>query len=161
MGSRWGAPSSKDYAAGFICLYHFLACHGPTVRVVTTSVDDTQLDVLWGEIGRYINTCKYPLRVQDGGPLIVNDRHIRKVVCGVRDEISYILGRVAKTPEGMAGHHADHTLAVVDEASGVDDTIFAELDKWGKRKLIFGNPMRPQGYFYQIAKKYEAGSIQV
>ena len=74
----------KDYVAGFIVLWYFLS--HPVVRVVTTSVKDDHLRVLWGEIGRYIDTSLIPLsdKGKGGAPcplttrLIVTHREIRK-----------------------------------------------------------------------------------
>jgi hypothetical protein len=36
----------------------------------------------------------------------------------------------------MAGHHAPHTLVIIDEASGVDDAVYHYVDTWAKRKLL-------------------------
>src|SRR5271154_521237 len=64
-----GNKLGKDYVAGFICLYFFISRN--PCRVVTTSVKDDHLRVLWGEINNFINTAKYPLRSDMGGMLYV------------------------------------------------------------------------------------------
>lgn len=130
----------KDFVAGFICLSYFLLHHGPTVRVVTTSVREDHLTVLWGEIGRFIQTSKYPLLRDKGGPLVINYMHISKVVNGQVCPISYLKGLVSKKGEGMAGHHADYAMMVGDEASGIDDSVFEQSDGWNSKRLFFGNP---------------------
>lgn len=147
-----GNMLGKDYVAGFICLYTFLA--HKEVRVVTTSVKDDHLRVLWGEIGRFIQSSRHPLEVEKGGPLIVNHRDIRKVVGGRQCQISYMRGMVSERGEGMAGHHAAFTLGVIDEASGVDDLVYTQMDTWSKRKLVFGNcnPC-PQNHFFHKGVK--------
>ncbi len=149
-----GNQLGKDFVAGFICLYYFLLHR--EVRVVTTSVKDDHLRVLWGEIGRFVMTSKYPLTIDKGGPLIFNYRDIKKVVNGVECEISYLRGMVSERGEGMAGHHAAHTLLVIDESSGVDDVVYTQGATWAKRMLIFGNPNPCANFFF---KSVESGDI--
>ena len=104
--------------------------------------------VLWGEIYNLIDSAKYPLRAEKGGPLVVNHLHIRKVYTtgpkkGDFRPKSYLIGRQVATPEGMSGHHLPRmthyrngtiipftrmmiddwcTLFVGDECSGVAQT---------------------------------------
>lgn len=145
----------KDYTAGFICLWAFL-CH-PESRVVTTSVKADHMRVLWGELGRFLQTAKIPLTVDEGGPLIVNHWDIRKFVGGKECKISYLRGMVSEKGEGLAGHHAAYTLLVVDEASGIDDLVYDRADTWAKRRLIFGNPYHCENYFRRAVK---AGDLE-
>ncbi len=110
--------------------------------------------MLWGEIGRWISRCKYPLRTEDGGPLYCTKRDIRKVVNGRECDISYMKGMVSAPgkSEGLAGHHAPRTLFVVDEASAADDETFEAGEGWSGRQLYVGNPMKCQGRFYRDCK---------
>src|SRR5271165_4609449 len=113
----------KDFIAGFIGLYYFM--RWTPCRVLTTSVKEGHLIVLWGEINRFIQTSRFPLRSDMGGPLLVNHMSIRKYIDEknkVLCPISYLIGTVSEKGEGMAGHHAEHTLFIGDEASGLDDT---------------------------------------
>jgi len=145
-----GNMLGKDFVSGFLAVWFFL-CHYP-VRVVTTSVKDDHLRVLWGEIGRFIQEARYPLEVEKGGPFIVNHRDIRKVVGGKECKISYLHGCVSQRGEGMAGHHAKHTLLIIDEASGVDDVVYTQGDTWAKKKLIIGNPNPCTNFFFRGVK---------
>ena len=154
----------KDYIAGLAVLYFFLSRH--PCRIVTTSVDATQLEaVLWGEIRRFIQDAEVPLTVENGGPLVVNHCHIRKSVKGQICGLSYIMGRVAnQTGEGMLGHHiaptgdgVPRTLFVADEASGVPHIYYDKADTWAKRKLVIGNPF-PCENFFKHAVKGKAGT---
>ena len=73
-----GNMLGKDFVAAFITLWFFLT-RSPC-RVVTTSADYSQLEsVLWGEIRRFIQTSAYPLDAANGGPLLINHLHLRKV----------------------------------------------------------------------------------
>lgn len=147
-----GNMLGKDFVSGFIALVEFLL--HPVARVITTSVKDDHLRVLWAEIHRFIQTAKYPLTRDKGGPLIVNHREIRKVdpKTGVRDDFQYLIGCVSEKGEGMAGHHAPYSLGIIDEASGVDDTVYSQMDTWAKRKLVIGNTLPCSNFFYKGVK---------
>lgn len=148
-----GHMLGKDFVAAFICLVFFLTRH--PVRVVTTSVDYTQLEgVLWGEIRRFIQTSRIPLEADRGGPLVINHMHIRKVYGGEVDGLSYLTGRVAAKGEGMSGHHiADvgdgvpRTLFCGDEVSGVDQLTLEKPTEWANRYLLIGNPYECNNQF--------------
>lgn len=148
-----GNMLGKDFVAGYIVLSYFL--RHPVVRVITTSVKDDHLRVLWGEIERYINTCKYPLRYGKGGPLICTHRNIYKRTKGVKCPISYVRGMVSERFEGLAGHHAMYTLGVIDEASGVSDEAYTQIGTWAKRILAFGNPNHCDNFFKRAWKEGE------
>jgi hypothetical protein len=146
-----GHQLGKDFIAGAAALWFFLAHH--PVRVVTTSVKDDHLRVLWGEIGRFIQSSRLPLQHKDGGPLVVNHRDIRKVAGGRQCPVSYLRGMVSAKGEGLAGHHAPHTLLVVDEASGAEDEVYDRGGTWAKRMLILGNPYGCANFFYKGVKQ--------
>jgi hypothetical protein len=147
-----GHESGKDFVTAFIALHYFLRWGWGTVRVVTTSVKDDHLRVLWGEIGRFVDTAAFPLHAGQGGPLVVNHREIRKVVGGRKDPVSYLIGQVSEKGEGMAGHHAAHTMLVVDEASGVEDVVYDRGSTWAKKILVVGNPYPTRNFFYRGCK---------
>jgi len=140
----------KDFVCSFAGLHFFLTRH--PVRVVITSVRDDHMRVFFGELGRFIDTCKYPLSHKKGGPLIINHREIKKIVNGEVCKISYLIGTVSEKGEGMAGHHAAHTLFIADEASGIEDMVFERAATWAKRSLVFGNPYGNSGFFFRAVK---------
>lgn len=146
-----GNKLGKDWGAGFACLGYMLTRH--PVRLVNTSAKDDHLRVLWGEISRFIQTCKYPLDHKRGGPLILNHQDIRKVHGGERCPISYMVGMVASEDSiaAMQGHHVTpRSLAeandgipraafVSDESSSVPQSYFDMVETWAQSMLIFGN----------------------
>lgn len=152
--------------AGFIALRHFLCW--PVSRVITTSVKDDHLRVLWGEIGRFILESTVPLTADKGGPLVVNHRDIRKLIIGPDGRptsdlcpISYLRGMVSERGEGMAGHHAPHTLGIGDESSGIDDTVYTQMGTWAASMLFIGNPNPPGAtnrFFYEQVR---AGDLEM
>lgn len=157
-----GNELGKDFVAAFIAL-HFFLCHRE-VRVMCTSVKDDHLRVLFGEIERFIQTAAYPLTrkvtrdkmvgrsTSSGGPMVVYHRDIRKVIDDKFCKISYLRGAVSERGEGMQGHHARDTLAIVDEASGIDDSVYAAITTWANRILVIGNPLPTQNFFYKAVK---------
>lgn len=110
--------------------------------------------MLWGEIGRFIQTSAYNLTRQKGGNLLVNHRDVRWVDRnGDVDSISYLRGMVSELGEGMAGHHAAYTMAIIDEASGVANVVYDQVRTWAKRILIIGNPNPCNNFFYKAVKE--------
>lgn len=154
-----GNMLGKDWIAAFVVLWFFLTRH--PCRVLTTSADYEQLEaVLWGELGNWINTSAYPLKVEKGGPLVVQHLHIKKIVHGEECKLSYIRGRVAAKGEGMLGHHIANvgdgiprTLFVADEASGVDDLSYERASTWAQRVLVIGNPWPCSNFFFKAVEK--------
>lgn len=153
---RAGNMLGKDYLAGKACTW-FFSTRKP-VRIVTTSVDSDQLEgVLWGEIRRCLATSRIKL------PIHFNHLHIRWLESEkgnkggpVFDPISYLIGRVAQKGEGLQGHHCNidrlpRTMAVLDEASGIDDETYTMVLGWAKRILVIGNPKPCTNFFFRIA----------
>jgi hypothetical protein len=53
--------------------------------------------------------------------------------------------------ERVQGQHAEHLLAIIDEASGVPDEIIEGIVSWNYEKFcMFGNPLRHTGQFRQF-----------
>jgi hypothetical protein len=159
----------KDYTAGLLALCAFLRprlfllrpedqppppVNGvtPSVKIITTSVKDDHLDDLWGEIDRFVRTCRLPLLAEKGGPLRYLHREIRMVRDGAEERDSYLKAEVAKKGEGRAGHHADYTLLIGDESSGLDDDVYTMAQGWAKRMLFIGNPNPCSTFFYRFVK---------
>lgn len=140
----------KDFVTAFVALRYFLIHH--PVRVVTTSIVEDHLRILWGELGRFIDTSAVPLKQHQGGPLRVLYQDVYKDVGGRQCPISYLRGMVAKDPEKMAGHHAPYTLFIGDEASGLADAAYERAETWAKRMLIIGNPYPCQNFFFKAVK---------
>lgn len=169
----------KDFVAGFIAVSFFIRPmmyfdpeyvrqvesqrsesfpHPHTRRVVTTSVAEHHLKVLWGEIGRFITTSSVPLTLDKGGPLTVNYQEVRLArEKDSKNPLNYLVGRVSAKGEGLAGHHAAYTLCICDEASGVDDVVYEMQQGWAKRLLAFGNPNQTQNWW---RKGIKAGDLK-
>jgi hypothetical protein len=123
-----------------------------TRRVVTTSVRQKHLDVLWGEIGKFLSLSRSPLLEARGGPLVVNSKEIRlKEERESKNPFNYLVGCVSESGEGMSGHHSAYNLCVIDEASGVHDNVYQYAQGWAK-KFFFGNPNPCNNFFRDMIR---------
>ena len=168
----------KDYGAGFVALSFFIdprmyfdegyvaeierqrkpGWNPHTRRIITTSIKDEHLDVLWGEIARFYTTCKVPLNWREGGPLVMNHHEIRFASEGgadVKNPLNYLRGQVSKpdSVEGMSGHHAAYTLFIGDEASGLSDSVHKGAQGWAKKFLYPGNTNPCRNFWYRMCKE--------
>lgn len=171
----------KDYVSGFISLSFFMfpeVYFTPqyvqsiedaanlqnlsgrlrhTRRIVTNSVRADHLGVLWAEIAKFRQMCISP----EIDNILLTDLEIRfkdEVVKDGTRPNNYLVGIVSDKAAGLAGHHGNYTLGVVDEASGSENEVHEEMQGWAKRKLIFGNP-RPCNNFFKT--NYRMGMLKV
>ena len=127
---------------------HFLLFRND-VKIPVTAPSSSQLkDGLIPETKRWINELPDFLKSQ----LETTEDRIRRVEDGANNFVSFRTAR-ADAPEALAGIHAAHVLAIVDEASGVPDIVFqmaaGTLSSSGSIMVLIGNPTRPSGYFYR------------
>lgn len=127
---------------------HFLLFRDD-VKVVATSPSMAQLsDGLIPEINKWIG--RLPDWLQDQ-LFSTSERIVRK------PEIknNFISFRTARkeNPEALQGIHASHVLLLVDEASGVHDTVFeagqGTMSTAGAIVVLISNPTRVSGFFHK------------
>lgn len=131
--------AGKSAVAARAALWYLSAFPGS--RVITTAPTRAQLrDVLWREIRSAFHAS--------GGFLT---GELSQTRLEIRDDW-FAVGLSTDEPERFQGHHAEHLLLVVDEASGVGQEIFEAasgfLTSPGARLLMIGNPTRTSGEFY-------------
>ena len=134
----------KTAVAARIVLW-FLAAHKDS-RVITTAPTWSQVEqLLWREIRSAVATA----RERDAG-VVFPSPQVAKLELGER---WFAIGLSTNEPERFQGHHADHLLLVVDEASGVDERIYQAAEGFltaeGAKVLLIGNPTRPGGQFHR------------
>lgn len=156
-----GNMLGKDFVAGFIALGCFIVCEAKDIRcrIVTTSVAEHHLKVLWAEIASFISMSRMPLlkTPKEDGPFVLNYQELRrKSEAHLKNPINYLIGRVSERGEGLAGHHSQFTLAIGDEVSGLDDKGYGFLQGWARRKLFIGNPNPCENFFRRAVR---AGDI--
>lgn len=137
-----GNSVGKSYALAAAAL-HYLAMN-PGAKVICTAPSHTQLrEVLWANIVEAYNNCPYML--------FDNARLSRSP--DLKLEVSptwFILAYSTTTAERFSGHHSARLAVIVDEASGVSREIFEAADSLiPHRMLLIGNPLRPEGVFYE------------
>lgn len=168
-----GNKLGKDFVAAFLVLAFFISRY--PCKIVTTSVKEKHLDILWGEVDKFLRICKYPLilgekKTVDGKPFVgsmltFNNDGLRRVIDGTVRRDSYAAKIVAndQSIESLQGHHVTpdpgqpidnvpRSLFVGDEASGLLDTYYNMITPWASRIFIFGNPWACTNFFYRAVK---------
>lgn len=149
-----GNMLGKDFVSAYIVLWFFLTRR--PCRIITTSAKDDHQRVLWGEMINFINTCRFPLKVEDGGPIRLTDKTMEWEWNGVRCPISYVKGMVASdaTIAALQGHHVAQTgdgiartLFLTDESSSVPHEYWKMGRTWANRMLAIGNTWPCENFF--------------
>jgi hypothetical protein len=160
-----GNKLGKDFVMGFVAPACFKICqeYGVTCRILTNSVAEHHLKVLWGEIGRFVSTGVLldgrPLAGRDPDQWTVNHMEIRRSSEALaKNPLSYLAGRVSEHGEGMAGHHAEFTMFIGDEASGLDPIVHEMVQGWANHIIYIGNPNECQNQFRKGVKAGDAPS---
>jgi hypothetical protein len=135
----------KTAVAAHLALW-FLAAHPGNSRVITTAPTWAQIaDQLWREIRAAVAAA------HDRGELLTWPApNVTKLELGTQ---WFAVGHSTDRPERFQGHHADHLLLIVDEASGVDERIFEAAEGFltaaGAKVLLIGNPTQTGGQFHR------------
>lgn len=137
-----GNAVGKDFASAVAALWWTFCRRG---RVLVTAAVQRQLtDVFMGEVGRL-------WRGAEGVPGELYRSALR--VPGV--EHAGITTFTSTAASKLTGFHAPRVLAVLSEAQAVEpfawEAMMANATGEGDRLLACGNPLRPQGRFYQNA----------
>jgi len=94
-------------------------------------------------------------------------RELKRCVVVKNDSVAFDSGNIAiartarkEAPEGLQGFHATFLCWIIDEASGVHNTIFevieGSLTGHKHLRLLTANPTRTDGYFYDSHNKNKA-----
>ncbi len=129
-------------------LLWFMSCF-PFPRIVATAPTRQQLhDVLWSEVAKW----------QSKSPLLSQMFKWTKTYIYMlgMEKRWFAVARTATKPENMQGFHEDNMLFIVDEASGVADSIMeailGTLSGENNKLLMCGNPTKTSGIFYDSHK---------
>lgn len=144
---RSGNGVGKTTALAWTTLW-FIATHNPVFVVCTAPSEDQLKDGIWKEIGSWHR--KMPAWLRD--EIVITDLgiHLKSNPADVRGK-----GRTTKSEntEALAGIHSDTMVFIVDEASGVQESVFevaiGAMSTPGARMIIIGNPTRTQGVFHR------------
>lgn len=143
---RSGHGTGKTTTLAWMALWHTL-CYEDS-RVPCTAPTGHQLQsVLWAEISKWHSRMPDWFRRQ----VLVQADQVK--VKGA-EYSQFAVARTARkeSPEALQGFHAENMLFIIDEASGVPDTIFqaseGALSTPGARVAMTSNPTQTSGYFY-------------
>jgi hypothetical protein len=147
---RSGSGVGKTFWESCATLWYLFT--RPKSKVPTTAPSQHQLnDILWGEHFKRIS----------GSPVLNKMMTWTQTRVGVKgyEPAWYAVARTAQVKpgsevaEGLQGFHDEHYLMfVLDEASGISDSIFPAVEGALTHKdaycILCGNPTRRSGYFY-------------
>jgi hypothetical protein len=125
----------------------------PFPKIPCTAPTQHQLfDILWAEVSKWLRHNKAL-----SNELIWTKE---KLYMKEHPEEWFAVARTASVPDALQGFHAEEVLYIIDEASGVSDTIFepvlGSLSTPGARLLMCGNPTQLSGFFYESHTKNKA-----
>ena len=140
---RSGQGVGKTALEAALLLWFLMTNNYP--RVVCTAPTGQQLrDVLWSEAAKW----------QAKSPVLQELLKWTKTYIYLKgaEKRWFAVARAAVRPENIQGFHEDNMLFIVDEASGVADSIMeailGTLTGPNNKLLMCGNPTRPSGIFY-------------
>lgn len=136
----------KTFTAAVASLW-FLSSFRDSIVITTAPTWRQVKDVLWREIRRLRENS----RVEIGGRIKLDPPTLE---FGAK---WYAMGLSPKDEDSFAGWHAPYVLIICDEASGVPVKILEAirgLMASGRVRLLYlGNPLRPEGGFYEAFNK--------
>ena len=140
---RSGNGLGKDWTASDIALW-WLYTRYPSMVITTAPTNRQVEEVLWGEIRRKWHSSKIPL----GGRCLTLKIDI--------EPKWYAMGFATDQVSQFQGFHQKNTLIIFSEAQGIPKMIYEAakgcLTSEGSRWLLIGNPLSPQGDFYESFK---------
>lgn len=139
---RSGHKVSKSTSAAGLALWWY--CSYPDARAVMSSVTSRQVDeILWREL----TMRKARARVPIGGVIGKLARTGLKST-----DFRQIVGFTARQAEAVAGISGANLLYILDEASGIPETIFHAIEgnrAGGAKVVLFSNPTKNEGEFFE------------
>ena len=146
VACRSGNTTGKSFALGVLTIFWHLARQG---RVISTGPTRTHIeDVLWPQIHELFHASLVPLPGQ------LDKTHWKQ-----NDAGWYATGVTTDKENAFAGRHHPNLLVIIDEASGVADTIHQQAATCAaaisNRIVMVGNPTTTSGRFYEAFKRPE------
>lgn len=119
---------------------------------VAANTQNQLRDVVWPEVKKWWRRLPEPLQRQV-------DVLAERVVLKADPEASFAVARTASkdNTEALAGFHAHWLLFLLEEASGIPDTVIevamGALSSKGAKAVAIGNPTKASGFFYDTHHK--------
>lgn len=119
---------------------------------VAANTQNQLRDVVWPEIKKWWRRLPEPLQRQV-------EVQAERVVLKADPEASFAVARTASkdNTEALAGFHAHFLLFLLEEASGIPDSVIevamGALSSPGAKAVAIGNPTRASGFFFDTHNK--------
>ena len=140
---RSGHNIGKSALATWLTFWFLITRDYPKIICSATSKDQLY-DVLWAEMAKW--------KRQNSLVDALFEWNKDKIYHKGYPEDWWAVARTAQKGEGIVGRHADHQMIILDEPSGMDDSILEATEGLMSGKdiyvLLISNPTRPSGYFY-------------
>lgn len=140
-----GNGVGKSYLGAGIALWYALS-HEPAKVVTTGPTFDQLRAILWANIFKAYHTSE-----------------LEGTATSVRHDLLqlqwadewFVKGINPDNIESASGYHGGHLIALVDEASALTAAKSEAIDSWDvAKKILFGNPLRPDGPFYELYQRH-------
>ena len=151
---RSGHGVGKSTVASWLMLWYLMTRY--PVKIVVTAPTSAQLfDALYSEVRRWAGGLMPAVREL----IEVKAERIELRAAPSDAFVSFRTSR-AEQPEALQGVHADYVMLIVDEASGVPEQVFeaagGSMSGHNAMTLLFGNPIRSSGFFYDTHNRLSA-----
>ncbi len=144
-----GNAVGKDYLVGSVIPW-WLCTRFKSLVIVTGPSQTVLGSVTWKEVRRAIEGSKFPIGARFSQGIKSSPQ---TVTLGTDWQA---LGFSTTSVERASGQHNRKLLAIVEEASGVEDPIYDALDSLKYvRALLIGNPLRATGRFVDLIRQAE------
>ena len=147
LSCKSGHGVGKSSCAAVLILW-FLTTRFPAKVVVTAPTSAQLYDALFAE-------CKARLLALPSPVGDLFEATSDRIVLKSSPSESFCSARTSskERPEALAGVHSPNTLLIVDEASGVPESVFesaaGSMSGMNAATLLLGNPVRANGFFYR------------
>ena len=143
---RSGHGVGKSAAASWVLLWTLLT-NFPVKCVVTAPTSAQMFDALFAELKRWIGELPVALST-------ILDVKSDRVSHRAAPSDAFISCRVSRqeTPEALQGIHSQTVVLLVDEASGIPESVFeaaaGSMSGENACTILLGNPTRSSGFFF-------------
>jgi len=149
---RTGQACGKTFCAGAVGAAFLISRPRSKVIYVATKLAQAKQQA-WGEFLRVYGRLRNILARFEDFPIELPEPGAETVTIEPGQWFATVYTGREADPETFMGFHAPHLLFVVDEASGVSDSVREAIERCltskGSRLLAIGNPLRRSGWFYR------------
>lgn len=149
-----GHGIGKSALIAWIILW-FITTRANCNGIVTANTGKQLTGKTWREVGVWLRRIKPP--ILEECPLVMT---ATKLYHSLHERTWFInaIEWSEKNPEAFAGLHGDHVLVLFDEGSAIPQTIWdttsGAMTTAGAMWIVFGNPTRNNGAFFECFHKY-------